>query len=68
MARGEAGPDSDIDIMVDLLPGHPLSELLRINGLNVGARQLLGHAVDVFAPEMMKRGVSESAAREAVPL
>lgn len=68
MARGEAGPASDIDIMVDLLPEHPYSELLRISGLNLGAPQILGHPVDIFASEVMKRRVSESAALDAVPL
>lgn len=68
VARGEAGPDSDIDIMVDLLPEHPHSKLLRIGGLNVGARELLGHSVDIFAPEVMKRRVSESATLDAIPL
>lgn len=68
VARGEAGPGSDIDIMVDLLPEHPRSKLVRISGLNLRAREVLGHPVDVFAPEVMKRRVSESAALEATPL
>lgn len=68
VARGDAGPDSDIDIMVDLLPEHPHSKLLRISGLNAGARKVLRHPVDIFAPEVMKRRVSESAELDAVPL
>jgi predicted nucleotidyltransferase len=68
VARGDATASSDIDIMVDLLPDHPHSELIRISGLNVEVRELLGRDVDVFAPELMKAKVSESAVRDAVPL
>jgi len=35
VARGDAGPGSDIDIMVDLVPEHPHSELVLISGLTV---------------------------------
>ncbi len=68
VARGEGRSDSDIDIMVDLLPEHPHSKLLCASGLNAGAREILGQSVDVFAPEVTKRRVSESAARDTVPL
>lgn len=68
VARGEAGPESDIDIMVDLLPDHPHSELVRISGLTVELREVLGRDVDVFATELMKGRVSASAIRDAVPL
>jgi predicted nucleotidyltransferase len=68
VARGEATPSSDIDIMVDLLPDHPHSELIRIAGLNVELRELLGREVDVFAPELMKKHASASAILDAVPL
>jgi len=68
VARGEAGPDSDIDILVDLLPDHPHSSLIRISGLMAETREALGRDVDVFAPQVMKARVSESALRDAVPL
>lgn len=68
VARGEADPESDIDIMVDLLPDHPHSELVRISGLTVEISDVLGREVDVFAPELMKGRVSATAMRDAVPL
>jgi hypothetical protein len=66
VARGEAGPSSDIDIMVDLVPEHPHSELVRIGGLTVEIREALGRNVDVFAPALMKQRVSQTAMRDAV--
>lgn len=68
VARGEAGPGSDIDIMVDLVTDHPHSELIRIGGLNAELREVLGREVDVFAPEVMKKHVSASAIQDATPL
>ncbi len=68
VARGDAGPGSDIDILVDLVPDHPNSELIRISGLTVEIRETLGREVDIFATEVMKERVSASATRDAVPL
>ena len=68
VARGDAGPGSGIDIMVDLVPEHPHRELMRISGLTVEVREVLGRDVDVFAPALMKERVSETALRDAVPL
>ena len=61
VARGDAGPGSEIDIMVDLVPEHPHGELLRIGGVTVEVREVLGRDVDVFAPALMKERVSETA-------
>jgi hypothetical protein len=68
VARGEAGPGSDIDIMVELAPEHAHSELVRISGLTIEVRAVLGRDVDVFAPALMKERVSETALRDAVAL
>ena len=68
VARGETDPESDVDIMVDLLPDHPHSELVRISGLTVEIRDVLGRDVDVFASELMRGRVSATAIRDAVPL
>ena len=54
--------------MVDLVPEHPHSELMRISGLTVEVREVLGRDVDVFAPALMKERVSETALRDAVVL
>ncbi len=68
VARGEAGPDSDIDILVDLIPREHDSDLFRISGLMEETRRLFGRPVDVFAPQLLKEKVSTSATRDAVPL
>lgn len=68
VARGEAGPNSDIDLIVDLLPDDAHSELVRVGGLRVGFRRVLGHDVDVVAPQLLKSQVSETALKDAVPL
>src|SRR2546425_11699334 len=44
VARGEAQPDSDIDLLVAMEPGR---SLLDLGGLVMELRQLLGHGVDV---------------------
>lgn len=68
VARGEAGPDSDIDILVDLIPRENDSDLFRISGLMEETRRLFGRPVDVFAGQLLKEKVSASAIRDAVPL
>ena len=68
VARGEAGPNSDIDILVDLNPRENDSDLFRIAGLTENLRRILGHNVDVFAQQLLKEKVSVSAVRDAVPL
>lgn len=68
VARGDAGAESDIDIMVDLIADQPYSELVRISGITAGPRDVLGRNVDVFSPQLMKKRVSTTALRDAVPL
>lgn len=67
VARGEAGPRSDLDVIVDLLPdgGNPL---LRVAGIAEELSVLLGHRVDVVADSLLKEGVSKTAAEDAVPV
>ncbi|MCX6644810.1 MAG: nucleotidyltransferase family protein [bacterium] len=45
VARGEASEDSDLDILVDLKPGHTLFDL---GGLLIDLERLLGCNVDVL--------------------
>lgn len=59
VARGEDGPDSDIDILVDALPG---STLLTLGGLQDALEQMFdGIKVDVVTsgglPELIKTRV-----------
>jgi predicted nucleotidyltransferase/DNA-binding XRE family transcriptional regulator len=61
VARGEDGPDSDVDLMVDLCPGLGMFTLMRIQD---AAEQVLGVRVDVVDADGMRPEV----VRQAVPL
>jgi predicted nucleotidyltransferase len=65
VARGEAGPDSDLDLLVDLAPDRTLLDL---GGLQMDLQALLGCTVDVFTADLLRPRVRERALREAVPL
>lgn len=67
LARGEAGPDSDIDIVVEMNPADG-NLLMRASGLTEGVRQLLGRSVDVLPAQLLKTGVLDSALADAVAL
>ena len=51
LARGEAGPDSDIDFLVDFEPGSSLFDLMRISD---ELEALLGRSVDVISRAGLK--------------
>ena len=59
VARGDATYDSDIDLLVDLLPGGG-NELLRVAGIAEELSQLLGTRVDVVATSLLRSEVSAS--------
>ena len=66
VARGDAGPDSDIDLLVD-------QDWSRLSGwggmeLVVALEDLLGRRVDVATEEELRPGLREQVLREAVPL
>jgi hypothetical protein len=65
VARGEARPDSDIDLLVKWPPE---SSLLDHAGLMLELEELLGRKVDIASDGWLKPGVRESVYREAVPL
>lgn len=65
VARGDATPDSDIDLLVDLLPGGG-NELLRVSGIAEELTVLLGARVDVVATSLLRGEVSSSALADAV--
>lgn len=67
VARGEAGPESDIDILVEMDPADG-NLLMRASGLMEEVRQTLGGKVDVFPVQLLKRAVSHSALAHAVAL
>lgn len=65
VARGDAGEDSDLDLLVDLTPGTG-NELLRVAGLTEELSELLGVRVDVVAPSLLRDEVSATALADAV--
>ncbi len=67
VARGEAGPGGDIDLLVDLLPsgGNPP---LRVSGIAEELSVLLDARLDVVAPSLLRDDVSASALSDAVVL
>lgn len=65
IARGEAGPESDIDLLVKMGPGR---SLLDQAALLVELQDLLGRDVDVVTEEGLRGRIRERVLREAVPL
>lgn len=66
VARGEAGPDSDVDFLVDLEPGRTL---LDHGQLQVDLEDLLGCRVDVITDRgLLRSPVRARVLEEAVPL
>jgi predicted nucleotidyltransferase len=66
VARGEAGPDSDIDFLVEW-------DMTRISswggvGLDIELRELLGRDVDVVSEEDLHWYIRDRVLKEAVPL
>ena len=65
VARGDATSDSDIDLLVDLLPSGG-NELLRVSGIAEELSELVGSRVDVVAASLLRGEVSSSALADAV--
>jgi predicted nucleotidyltransferase/DNA-binding XRE family transcriptional regulator len=65
LARGEAGPESDIDLLVDLKPGTTLIDLA---GFRREAAEILDIPVDVATTDMLKERIRLEALTEALPL
>jgi hypothetical protein len=65
VARGDASATSDIDLLVDLLPGRG-NELLRVSGIGEELSTLLGRRVDVVTPSLLRDEVSATALFDAV--
>ncbi len=64
VARGDDGPGSDIDLLVDFEPGSSLLDLMRMSD---ELTELLGRQVDVVSRGGL-RDRDEHIRREAVPL
>ncbi len=65
LARGEARPDSDIDLLVKLEPGRSLLDLV---ALKQDLEDLLGHEVDVVTEAAISPYIRESVLKEVVSL
>jgi predicted nucleotidyltransferase len=65
VARGEAGPDSDVDLLVDFVPGRSLMDHA---GLLVALEDLLGRKVDVVSERTLRPHLRERILREALPI
>lgn len=63
--RGEDVDGSDLDLLVDPLPGTTLFDL---GGLQVDLEEMLGVPVDLLTPEDLPPRLREQVMREAVPL
>ena len=65
VARGDARPDSDLDVLVDMEPG---ASLFDMGGLLVDLEELLGCKVDVVTERGLRQRIRDRVLREAVPL
>ncbi len=65
VARGEATPQSDIDLLADFDP-EKIITILTLGGLDQRLREILGTSVDLCSADLLKPQVRERALREAV--
>jgi len=65
VARGEAHPGSDLDLLVDLEPGRSLFDL---GGLLTALQELLGRPVDVVTERGLRSRIRTRVLSEAVLL
>ena len=65
VARGDAGPESDLDLLVTFAPS--ASVFARLD-LQDDLKDLLGIAVDITTPEALHRVIRDDVLREAVPV
>jgi uncharacterized protein len=64
-ARGDAQPESDVDLLIDLDPARSLLDRI---ALKQDLEDLLGRRVDVLAPANLHALIRERVLREAVSL
>ena len=67
VARGEAGSQSDIDVLVDLAPNGS-NALLQLAGIGEEFGVILGTRVDVVSSDILRDPVSRTAMSDAIPL
>lgn len=65
VARGDAGPASDVDLLVEFAPDRSLLDHV---GLELALQDLLGVKVDVVSEPALHRVIRDDVLREAVPV
>ena len=65
VVRGEAGPDSDVDFLVELESGRTLLDL---GSLLMDLQDLLGREVHVVTPDSLHWYIRDRVLQEAVPV
>jgi predicted nucleotidyltransferase len=65
VARGEALPGSDLDLLVDIAPGRTLLDLAAFRR---EAQRILELPVDVATADMLKQRMRDQVLAEALPL
>ena len=65
VARGEARPDSDVDVLVEFEPGRTLLDRI---GLMQDLEDLLGRKVDVVTEKALHQMIRQQVLKQAVPL
>ena len=65
LARGDAGPASDVDVLVDLAEGRSLG-LFELGRIQQQLEGWLGCPVDLARSDRLRPGAAREAAREAV--
>ncbi len=65
VARGQAGPESEVDFLIDLEPGRTLFDL---GGFLYEVRELLGVPVDVVPEKSLRKHIRPSVLRDATLL
>lgn len=63
--RGEAGPNSDVDLLVDLDADR---NLLDLGGLQMDLEELLNRPVDLKTEASLRQDIRERVVREAISL
>jgi predicted nucleotidyltransferase len=65
VARGEAAPSSDVDVLVEFEPGKPAGLLLFI-ALKQYLEEILGCPVDLVTPNALRERMRDQVLREAI--
>jgi uncharacterized protein len=65
IVRGTEGPESDIDLVVELQPGRTLLDLIAFRR---EAEEIVGFPVDVATPDMLKERIRPTVMDQARPL